>query len=116
VDNNDLANANKYHAQVTVAHAGIGGAADLADIKAVLVALQADLANLTTAVPRIEGSLRQLERKVDHMGEQLNRVEQMSAVVRLSFSSTERPCNIKIGIQPRYTSRDRHPLQDRALS
>ncbi|KAF8340153.1 hypothetical protein F5887DRAFT_919551 [Amanita rubescens] len=101
----DFANANKYHAQVTAAHMGFGANAGieqlLLDIQGNLRRLatmdqlnqlaegvqdeirqiRQDLARIDQRVERIDQRVEQTDRKVDQLKDQLNRVEQMSAVI-----------------------------------
>lgn len=93
MDNTELAAANKYHAEITAAHAGAGGGA--IHTQQLLLAMQAEFRTGLAAVREecngIQEDLGQragdLTNQIRTLGDQINRVEQMSAVVRHPFSS-----------------------------
>ena len=102
-----IANANKYHAEITASHARLAGGASIDDIRELLVAMQRDVTQ------RIDNMQRDVTKRIDNMHRdvtrmirenraaigdlrteqqrntaRLIRVEQMSAVVSHPFSST----------------------------
>ena len=92
-DEKIVADANKYHAQVTASHAQLGGASSAAAIQQLLERMEQDLTR--TMTERMEAMMQQLatkvdtlEAKVNRIAEQVTRVEQiMSAGVSHCFPS-----------------------------
>ncbi|KAF8326278.1 hypothetical protein F5887DRAFT_1014941 [Amanita rubescens] len=109
----DFANANKYHTQVTAAHIGLGVNAG---IEQLLLGIQRELRQLATTdqlnrlaegfrdeirqlrqdLGRIDQRVEQTDRKVDELKDQVNRVEQMSAIAYNRACRNGFPSELKV--------------------
>lgn len=89
-DETIVADANKYHAQVTASHARLGGASSVAAIQQLLERMEQDLTRTMTEamMQQLATKVDTLEAKVNRIAEQVTRVEQiMSAGVSHCFPS-----------------------------
>lgn len=109
-DETIVADANKYHAQVTASHARLGGASSVAAIQQLLGRMEQDLTRTMTEamMQQLATKVDTLEAKVNRIAEQVTRVEQKVTRVEQIMSAGVSHCFPSMSVheyQNRYTTK-----------